>query len=283
MDAADIVHITATPAAVPDAIEAAVGGGRGVIVHDPTALLEGDVARQLAERAADAGVVVATPFAQRYYPMVRLARRRVRSGTPGPLHLLHGWTLRDGAGAWADLVEFVSGHRIIRVVVSAVAATQLDASDGSEAPGAAGLLFETDRGAVGTLAASHARAIDGGTLLFRLDGVEESIVFHEGRAEVLDVIGPRSTQRFQRGVGADVSRYSKQPAGHAQGYRDAWSALVSDAYAAVRGASPDGLPGLEDAARSAAVLDAIRDSDSDGSWARVVTDSDLLLSEGKTA
>jgi predicted dehydrogenase len=264
-------------------VERAVSAGRAALVHDRAALNEPDVARQLSERAAQAGVAVVVPFAQRYYPMVRLARRRVRSGSPGPLHLLHGWSLRDSAVAWADLVEFVSGHRIVRVVASTVATTRLDSEDGAVAPGAAGILFDTDRGAVGTLAVSHTRPIDGGTLLFRFDGVEESIVFHEGRPEVLDVIGHRSTQRFQRGVGADVSRYSTQPAGHPQGAGDAWVALVRDAYAAVRGAGPDGLPGLADAARSAALRAAVSRSESDRSWARVAIDSDLLLTEGKTA
>ena len=206
---------------------------------------------------------------------------------PGPLHLLHGWTLRGGVDGWFDLVEFVSRHRVDRVVAAGVAATASDPGAGAaETPGAMGLLFETDRGSVGTLAVSHTRPIEGGTLLIALDGVEESVVFHEGRPEVLDVIGPRSSQRFQRGIGADVSRYSTQPAGLPQGNRDCWAAFVADAYAAVRGGAPDGLPTIVDLARSEALASAIRDSEASRTWSRVGPEADvdlLTTTEGKTA
>ena len=237
-------------------------------------------------RAADAGVVVAVPFVHRYYPMVRLARRRVRSGTPGPLHLLHGWTLRDGATAWCDLVEFVSRHRIERVVATGVAATAAELVRARGDSGRHGPALRDRPRAVGTLAVSHTRPVEGGTLLIALDGVEESVVFHEGRPEVLDVIGPRSSQRFQRGVGADVSRYSTQPAGHPQGNRDCWAAFVGDAYTAVRGGAPDGLPTLVDLARSAAWPPPSGTPRPPRTWVagRPEADLDLLTTtEGKTA
>jgi predicted dehydrogenase len=284
---ADVVHVTVAPGAVVTAVDDLIGSGCHVVLHERPAHLEADVAAKLAARAADAGLVVAVPFVQRYYPMVRLARRRVRSGAPGPLHLLHGWTLRDGVTSWCDVVEFVSRHRIDRVVTSGVAASWVDSSEGAqESPGVIGLLFETDRGSVGTLAVSHTRPVEGGGLLVALDGVEESIVFHEGRPEVLDVIGRRSTQRFQRGIGSDVSRYSTQPVGRPQGYRDLWAAYVGDAHAAVRGGTPDGLPTIADLSRSAALAAAIRDSEASGTWSRVGPEADLDLlttTEGKTA
>src|ERR687893_439743 len=97
-------------------------------------------ARRLVDAAAAAERVAAVPFVYRYYPTVREARERVRSGASGPLRLLHGtylqdWLLRaednnwrvdaDLGGAsrtfadigshWCDLAEFVSGHRIKRL------------------------------------------------------------------------------------------------------------------------------------------------------------------------
>jgi len=284
---ADVVHVTVEPEDILDAADEVVGSGRSAVLHERPAPPDADVVARLAARAAGAGLVVAIPFVHRYYPMVRLARRRVRSGTPGPLHLLHGWTLRGGVAPWFDLVEFVTRHRVDRVVATGVAPTASESGEGApETPGAMGLLFETDRGSVGTLAVSHTRPIEGGTLLMALDGVEESVVFHEGRPEVLDVIGPRSSQRFQRGIGADVSRYSTQPAGLPQGNRDCWAAFVGDAYAAVRGGAPDGLPTVADLARSEALAAAIRDSEASGTWSRVGPEADLDLlttTEGKTA
>jgi predicted dehydrogenase len=284
--AADVVHVTVPPSELLDAVDDVVRSGRSAVLHEHPSLLDPEALARLAARASDTGVVLAVPFVQRYYPMVRLARRRVRSGTPGPLHVVHGWTLRDSVPAWCDLVEFVSRHRIERLVATRVAATSADAHDGAaETPGAMGLLFQTDRGSIGTLAVSHTRPIEGGTLLFALDGVEESVVFHEGRAEVLDVIGPRSTQRFQRGIGADVSRYSTQPAGLLQGNRDCWAAFVGDAHAAVRGGAPDGLPTIIDLARSSVLAAAIRGSEAAGTWSQVGFEPDLDLlttTKGKT-
>ena len=63
-----------------------------VVLHTRPVDVDPTVIGQLATSAATTGVVVAVPFVHRYYPMVRLARRRVRSGMPGPLHLLHGWS-----------------------------------------------------------------------------------------------------------------------------------------------------------------------------------------------
>jgi hypothetical protein len=284
-EAAEAVHVTLDPAAAAEAAERLVDEGRSGVLHALPAL-EPEAATRLAVRAADAGVVVAVPFVHRYYPMVRLARRRVRSGSPGPMHLLHGWALRESVAAWCDLVEFVTRHRIERVVTAEVAPNRIELGEGApDTPGAMGLLFTTNHGSVGALAVSDTRPIEGGTLLFALDGVDEKVVFHEGRPEVLDVIGGRSSQRFQRAVGADVSRYSTLPAGRPQGHRDCWAAYVGDAYAAIRGGTPDGLPTLPDLARTAALSAVIRESEVTSAWSRVGTDAapDLLTTEGKSA
>jgi predicted dehydrogenase len=281
---ADVLHVTTPTVDVADTLRK---GARTVVLHvRPTQLDAADIGG-LATTAAESGVVVAVPFVYRYYPMVRLARRRVRSGEPGPLHLLHGWAAPRSVAAWCDLVEFTSGHRIDRLSASSVGSGWLDtAHDPHDASGALALHFETDRGAVGSLAVSHTRPVEGGTLLVVLDGVEESIVFHEGRPEVLDVMGLRSTQRFQRGVGSDVSRYSTQPAGHPQGHRDCWASFIADAHSAAHGGTPDGLPTLADLARSVGIESAIRESASTSTWASVSHEVDLEpleTLEGSTA
>jgi hypothetical protein len=286
-DSAEVVHVTVPPANVVEAVEGLLASARTVVLHARPADLDPIVIGQLAATAATRGVVVAVPFVHRYYPMVRLARRRVRSGTPGPLHLVHGWSAPDAVAAWCDLVEFISRHRVSRLTGTSVDSTRADSEgDTSGTPGAMAVAFETDRGAVGTLAVSQTRPVEGGTLLAAFDGVDESIVFHEGRPEVLDVMGARSTQRFQRGVGADVSRYSTQPAGHPQGHRDCWASFIKDAHAAGTGGSPDGLPTLVDLARSASIAASVRDTLSGPGWVRVSLDVDLELvntTEGRTA
>ena len=87
------------------------------------------------------------PFVYRYYPTVREARARVREGALGELRLLHGGYLQDWlltaeddnwrvdaalggpsrafadiGSHWCDLIEFVSGQRIVALSARTVVA-----------------------------------------------------------------------------------------------------------------------------------------------------------------
>jgi predicted dehydrogenase len=138
-DEVDVVHIcTPNHLHVPLA-EAALAAGKHVVCEKPLAL-DAASARRVVRLAEESGRLAAVPFAYRYYPTVREARERVRTGATGPLWLLHGtylqdWMLRpdddnwrvesDLGGAsrafadigshWCDLAGFVSGHRVTRV------------------------------------------------------------------------------------------------------------------------------------------------------------------------
>jgi predicted dehydrogenase len=135
----DVVHIC-TPNHLHVALaHAALAAGKHVICEKPIAL-DAAGAQTLADAAADADRIASVPFVYRYYPTVREARERVRTGVTGPLRLLHGsylqdWLLRpeddnwrvdaqlggasrafaDIGSHWCDLAEFVSGHRITRL------------------------------------------------------------------------------------------------------------------------------------------------------------------------
>ena len=134
----DVVHIcTPNHLHVPLAA-AALAAGKHVICEKPIAL-DGDSAQSLHDAAERSRHVAGVPFVYRYYPTVREARERVRTGVSGPIRLLHGsylqdWLLRpeddnwrvdatlggasrafaDIGSHWCDPAEFVSGHRITR-------------------------------------------------------------------------------------------------------------------------------------------------------------------------
>jgi len=138
-DDVDVVHIcTPNHLHVPLA-EAALAAGKHVILEKPIAL-DSLGAQALTDAAAASGRIAAVPFVYRYYPCVREARERVRTGETGPVRLIHGtylqdWLLRptddnwrvdeqlggasrafaDIGSHWCDLAEFVSGHRITRL------------------------------------------------------------------------------------------------------------------------------------------------------------------------
>ncbi len=138
-DDVDVVHVCAPNHLHAPLARAALGAGKHVVCEKPLAL-DADEARGLVDAAAMSGLVAAVPFVYRFYPTVREARERVRSGATGPVHLIHGTYLQDwllgsdddnwrvdpdlgGASRafadigshWCDLAEFVTGHRITRL------------------------------------------------------------------------------------------------------------------------------------------------------------------------
>jgi predicted dehydrogenase len=135
----DVVHVCTPNHLHLPVAEAALAAGKHVICEKPLAL-DAAGAERLARLAAATNRVAAVPFVYRYYPTVREARERIRSGRAGDVRLVHGtylqdWLLKaeddnwrvdeDLGGAsrafadigshWCDLAEFVTGHRIVRL------------------------------------------------------------------------------------------------------------------------------------------------------------------------
>ena len=142
----DVVHICTPNYLHAPLAEAALEAGKHVICEKPLAFDVAD-AKRLVDAATSAKRRAAVPFVYRFYPTLREARERVRSGKTGDLRLLHGTYLQDwllsadddnwrvdvhlgGASRafadigshWCDLVEFVSGHRITRLSAQATTA-----------------------------------------------------------------------------------------------------------------------------------------------------------------
>src|SRR5687768_6768431 len=196
-EAVDVVHVcTPNHLHLPVAL-AALAAGKHVVCEKPVAL-DAPSAERLAEVAERAGVIATVPFAYRYYPTVREARARVRSGAAGDLRLLQGGYLQDwlllagddnwrvdadlgGASRafadigshWCDIVEFVSGQRITSLTArTAIAHAKRQVGDGhsfarggGDAPSRevatediATVLFETEAGAVGSAVISQVSA-----------------------------------------------------------------------------------------------------------------------------
>src|SRR3954464_11238501 len=92
-DGIDVVHIcTPNHLHVPLA-EAALAAGKHVVLEKPIAM-DALSAQTLTDAAAEAGKIAAVPFVYRYYPTVREARERVRTGATGPVRLIHGTYLQ---------------------------------------------------------------------------------------------------------------------------------------------------------------------------------------------
>jgi predicted dehydrogenase len=315
-DDVDVVHVCTPNHLHVDLAQRAIAAGKHVICEKPLAV-GAESAHRLAEAAAAAPGTHAVPFVYRYYPTVREARERVQAGTTGSVRLIHGsylqdwllsaeddnWRVNAGAGGpsrafadigshWCDLVEFVSGHRIARLVARTMTALpqRREAEhrpafrrDGE--PAAAGAMrrvetedvavvqFETDQGAIGSTVVSQISPGRKNRLWLELDGERESLVFDQENPETL-WCGSREAAtivpRDPAVLSPPAARLAILPAGHPQGYGDCFDAFVADAYAAiVSGEEVDGLPGFVDGLRAAELTDAVLRSAADGGWVDV--------------
>ena len=299
----DVVHICTPNHLHAPLARAAIEAGKHVVCEKPLATTREDAA-ELEAMAAERSVVAAVPFVYRFHPMVREARARVADGSSGPVRLIHGSYLQDWLSDaadqnwrvdprlggrsrtfadigvhWCDLVEFVTGHRITRLVATLVNA--IPGRTGTE--DAATMLFETDRGATGCLMASQVTPGRKNRLWFSIDGAQTSMAFDQEAPETLWVGSRAVTEQVLRGsplAAPEAQRLSVLPAGHPQGYQDCFNAFVADTYAAVTGNVPDGLPQFSDGLRAAVLTEAVLASAQSGTWLDVPTHHNDATTKG---
>ena len=135
----DAVHITTPNYLHKPMVEAAIAAGKHVICEKPLAMdtAEGEYLLDLAQKA---GIVHATNFNFRFYPLTAEARERVQSGSIGDVYQIHGrymqdwlvqdtdwnWRLEQDLGGemravsdigshWLDLTRFITGQDVTAV------------------------------------------------------------------------------------------------------------------------------------------------------------------------
>lgn len=275
---------------------AALRAGSNVICEKPTAT-SGSAARELATVAEELGRPGAVPFVYRYHPMVREARARVAEGETGEVLTIGGqylqdWLLAAGDDNWrvdvgtggpsrafadigshlVDLVEFVTGDRIARLAAKTRKVHAERGGRSVQTEDAVALTVEMERGAIGTLLVSQVAPGRKNGLVLELAGSRESLRFEQEDPERL-WIGRRGhsllLRRDPETLSKDAARLSVLPAGHSQGYQEAFNLFVADAYAVAAGDEREGLPTFADGARAATITDAVLASAQSGTWIEV--------------
>jgi predicted dehydrogenase len=295
--AVDVVHVC-TPNAqhVPVSL-AAFEAGKHVVCEKPLATSAADAAR-LAEAAAQAGVVNTVPFVYRYHPMAREMRARIAAGQAGRISAVHGhylqdwmtgpddqnWRVDELAGGpsrafadigshWCDLTEFVTGERIASISALTKTVREQRGEVVVRTEDLATAQFRTASGILGTVVVSQVAAGRKNRLYLEVSGSTASFGFDQENPEQL-WLGTREQSsvlvRDPETLSPPAARVSRLPAGHAQGYQDAFDSFIADSYLAIRGDDPDGLPVFADGARSALIVDAVlRSARDDGAWTEV--------------
>ncbi|MCM0616829.1 Gfo/Idh/MocA family oxidoreductase [Paenarthrobacter sp. TYUT067] len=294
----DVIHVCTPNSLHFDQALEILSAGINVVCEKPLATTPAQAA-ELAATAAEHDAVATVPFIYRYYPAVREARNRIREESGNDLWLLHGsylqdwladpkltnWRVDPGLGGasrafgdigvhWCDLMEFVTGHRIVRINATMTRAFVRDGGpDANRTEDGAVLTFETDRGAAGSLVLSQASAGRKNRLWFSFDGPRTSYSFNQEEPEYLWV-GSGDEQVFvgrnpDRNLLAGRQRRGALPPGHPQGYQHTFNDFVAETYEAIRGQLPEGLPTFADGHRAAVLTQAVTDSATNGAWVEV--------------
>jgi predicted dehydrogenase len=276
--------------------------------------LDADETGRMVTAAAEAPGVTGVCFNYRHYPIVAEARERLRGGPPP--HLVQGtylqdwlladtdwnWRLEpDRAGAaralgdigshWIDLVQHVTGRRVVRVCGRTgrlhetrrpPAERTLTFERGGESAEPvpvysedyATVLLELEGGCPGTLTVSQVSPGMRNRLSFHIDTADAGYVWNQERPNRL-WIGRRDRPseevvRDPSLLSPPAARLTHYPAGHQEGWPDALRNLIEDFYSSVRDPAHRGaVATFADAHGVTLAIDAILQSAQDGGWVDV--------------
>jgi len=280
---------------------AALNAGFHVFCEKPMAM-NSDEARAIAAAVSASGKQFGLAFTYSGYPLVEEARARVARGDFGAIRLvqveyIQGWLsapldtagnkqaewrtdpARAGLGGCLGdigthafhLAEHVSGLRV--ETLSAELATHVP---GRRLDDDVSALLRFERGARGTLKATQVAAGEENGLRLRIHGERGGLEWAQMEpntltlrwldrpAEILRAGGP--------GLGASTTPLLRTPAGHPEGYIEAFANLYRGFAAVVRGDSAGQVPGVADGLRTMAFVEAmIANANADRKWTEIVT------------
>ncbi len=292
--------------------------GKHCISEKPLAM-DSEEARALVELAEEKGLVNAVDFNYRFYPLVQQARAMMEAGEIGEVYTAHGsylqdwlyldtdynWRLEpevsgrsralaDIGSHWCDLVQFVTGRRIVEVLgdlatihkvrkkpkrpIETYAGKLLGPEDYAEVrigtEDYASVLFAFDNGARGAFTVCQVSAGRKNRLYYEVDGSKCAICGDLERPDEL-WIGYREKPnelmiKDPPLLKEEARRYAHYPGGHPEGYPDGPKNLFRNAYLKVLGdeAVPP-FPTFEDGRRAVAIVEAILESSETKQWTRV--------------
>ena len=287
----DVLHVCTPNALHAEQALLALSRGVHVICEKPLAVSTVETAA-LLQAAERGGLVGATCYHVRGYPLVEQMRADVAAGRLGRVTAVHGryvcddllsvpagWRLDAAASGpsyvvadlgthWLDLAEYVTGLRVVEVL-----------ADFRSFPGAgtledyAALLLHLEQGAVGSLVLSARAAGRKNQLLFECEGSEGGLTWDQEEPTTLlarEAAAPSLLVIKDPAANAPRARtLSRYPAGHAEGYGGAFVNVFREAYRAIGGLPHGSFPTFRDGHRGVALVEVAVASARDGGWVPV--------------
>jgi predicted dehydrogenase len=262
---------------------AALGRGVHVVCEKPLAVSTAE-AQQMIDAAQ--GLVHATCYHVRGYPLVEEMRAQVAAGALGELSVVHGrylcddvlfpasgwrvdparsgpsYVVGDLGTHWLDLAEHVTGQTLVELLAD------FRRFAGGPLEDYASLLLRYDGGAAGSLVLSAGAAGRKNQLLFECEGTAGGFTWdQETPTELLHRLADGPTQVVVKDPLTNTRSarpLSRYPAGHGEGYGEAFRNLFENIYAAIAGRDHAPFPTFRDGARGVAAVEAAVKSQ--GAW-----------------
>jgi predicted dehydrogenase len=282
-------------------VVAAANAGLAIFCEKPMACTL-DEARQMAAAVTQANVPFAVAHVYSGYPLVEQARHMVESGALGKIRrvdvaYLQGWLAqpieRDGqkqagwrtdpklagAGASGDiathahhLLEHITGDKLARL-----SARQSVVVDGRQIDDDVSMLGEMASGARVTLTASQIAIGRANGLTISIYGEKASIGWQQEDPDVM-WFSPDGQPAQRWLAGTDIPYLTEEarslcrtPSGHPRGFIEAFANLYRDFADQIESGAPSKrYPGLEEAVRGMAFLQAVtKSSSANGAWTQI--------------
>ena len=286
-----VVIVTPNHLHVPVA-QAALAAGFHVVCDKPMAL-HLEQALQLAEQVRAGDFKFALTHNYTGYPMIREARDLVASGVLGPIRrvsceYLQGWLAQDVkdskqaawrtdparagvAGCFGDigshaenLLSFVSG-----LAIEAVCADLSTFVPGRALDDDGNVLLRLQGGARGVISASQIAVGKENDLALKLYGEKGGLEWSQSDANSLIVRWVDKPYEVRRsgwpGTGANAQAATRVPAGHPEGYIEAFAQTYRDFCLHLRGLPHDDYPSIEAGLRGNRFIEAVVQSSAQGS------------------
>lgn len=288
----DVLHVCSPHGFHAEHALAALKRGISVICEKPLATSSDDVERLLEARSR-AGAQAAVCLTKRYYPMVAELRARVRNGAIGDVHSVTGgffswdanhtdwgwgfdprmagtsYATADLGVHWLDLAEHVLESRIVEVQGAFSTMRPIRYREGEPvevtSEDYARVLLTFENGAVGTAVFSGVSAGEPNGCRIEVDGTAGSLGWRVDQPEVLtgrtDSGEGVSLRRDPASLSPEAERLSFTPAGHAEGFPEAFRNLIRDVYRAIGGdGAATTYPTFDEGARLVRLVEAIQRS-----------------------
>ena len=293
-----------------------LAAGKHVISEKPLAM-NSQESRELVDLAEQAGVVNAISFNYRYMPLVQQARLMCQAtGDVGRIFAVHGsylqdwlhqetdWNWRlvpelsgesraiaDIGSHWCDLIQFITGLKIVRVMADLVTVhpirkrpkVEVETYTGKElspedyedveiaTEDYASVLLEFDSGMHGVMTVNQCAAGRNNRPSFEIDGSNCALAWNQERPNELWV-GRRDApnQIIMKDPSLlydEAKQYADYPGGHNEAYPDAPKFLFRNVYGFIAGKRPGGdFATFLDGHNENAICDAVLKSGREKQW-----------------